>query len=313
MSVAIVLACLVALAPPLAAQPRDMVGVVTEIRPGRGRVEVKAAGADWRPAAPLLALRAGDVIRATDDAVAVVVLGSGRGARRIDAASSPVVLEAAAPGDGTARKALALIEKSLDFLSLTTKEAPRGLLATRGPAPPPTVLTPRRTLVRQAAVTFEWVGGARSRYTVRLTGPGGVVFERAVVGSRLTYPDGAPALAPGARYAVDVIAEGQRPERAAFEVLGAERAQEIARDLAELEAIGPGASPTSTAVVRAGYLAEQGLFHEAREVVVLALRADPEQAALHLLLGNIYDRTGLPSQAGLAFAEAEWLATEKRR
>ena len=43
------------------AQPSETVGVVTEIKPGRGRVEVKpAAGGDWRPAAPLLGLRRGD-------------------------------------------------------------------------------------------------------------------------------------------------------------------------------------------------------------------------------------------------------------
>ncbi|HYB71665.1 MAG TPA: hypothetical protein VEH80_13385, partial [Candidatus Bathyarchaeia archaeon] len=62
----LVLVCAwVALSPlPVAAQTGETAGVITEIKPGRGRVEMKpAAGGDWRPARPLLALRAGDSVR----------------------------------------------------------------------------------------------------------------------------------------------------------------------------------------------------------------------------------------------------------
>jgi len=62
-------------------------------------------------------------------------------------------------------------------------------------------------------------------------------------------------------------------------------------------------------VMRAGYLADRRLYHEARDVLLRALRADPEEASLFVLLGNVYDRTGLPAQAGEAFEEAQWLAT----
>ena len=162
------------LAPAAAAQGRDTVGLITEIKPGRGRVEVKpAAGGDWRVAGPLLALRAGDSVRATEDAAAVIVLTAGRGVVRVVAAVSPVVLPAGAGPDGKADKVLTLLESSLGFLSRTTKEAPKGLLATRSPVPPPVILTPRASLVRPEGLAFEWVGSARGRYAVRVVGAGG--------------------------------------------------------------------------------------------------------------------------------------------
>ena len=43
------------------AQSGEVGGVITEIKPGPGRVEVSSAGAaEWRIAAPLLSLRAGE-------------------------------------------------------------------------------------------------------------------------------------------------------------------------------------------------------------------------------------------------------------
>lgn len=309
--VALALVMLVAPTPVARAQGAETIGVITEIKPGRGRVEVKpAGGADWRPAGPLLALRAGDSVRATEDAAAVVVLTGGRGSVRVDAAAPLVVAAGGAP-ESTAQKARTLVERSLGFLAVTSKEAPKGLLATRGVAPPPVVLSPRSTLVRAESLAFEWVGTARSRYAVRLVGAGGVVFERNdVVGPRLTHPDDAPALRPGARYTVEVRAGSSPPQQAEFEVLTAEHAQAVARDLGELDAaLATGMPASSRAVVRAGYLAEQRLFHEARDVIVRALRADPDEAVFYVLLGNVYERTGLPAQAAAAFEEARWLGT----
>ena len=69
--------------------------MITEIKPGRGRIEVSGPGdADWRPAGPLLALKVGDSLRATDDAAAVVVLAGRRGSVQVDAARSPFVVTA---------------------------------------------------------------------------------------------------------------------------------------------------------------------------------------------------------------------------
>src|SRR5258706_14598039 len=72
---------MLAAAAPVGAQTRDVGAMITEIKPGRGRIEVSGPGTtDWRPAGPLLALKVGDSLRATDDAAAVGVLAGRRGA-----------------------------------------------------------------------------------------------------------------------------------------------------------------------------------------------------------------------------------------
>src|SRR5258707_14699163 len=78
-------------AAPVSAQTRDVGAMITEIRPGRGRIEVSGPGTvDWRPAGPLLALKVGDSLRATDDAAAVVVLAGPGGSAEGDAARAPL-------------------------------------------------------------------------------------------------------------------------------------------------------------------------------------------------------------------------------
>src|SRR5258705_720702 len=82
---------MLAAAAPVSAQTRDVGAMITEIKPGRGRIEVSGPGTvDWRPAGPLLALKVGDSLRATDDAAAVVVLAGRRGHVPGDAARVPL-------------------------------------------------------------------------------------------------------------------------------------------------------------------------------------------------------------------------------
>src|SRR5207245_2358215 len=77
-----------------AAQSTETVGMITEIKTSHGRVELRS-GSDWRRAGPLQALRAGDALRVTDDAVAVVML-SGGGTVKVQAANSPYTVAARA-------------------------------------------------------------------------------------------------------------------------------------------------------------------------------------------------------------------------
>jgi hypothetical protein len=294
------------------AQTTETAAVITELKPGRGRVEVKpAAGGDWKPARPLLALRVGDAVRTSDNASAVVLLSGGRGTVRIEGASgSFTVPGAAAAGQG--QKAKALVEASLGFLAGTTKEASQAVLATRSAARPPIIVSPRNGRVLPEALAFEWLGSRFGRYSVRVTGPAGPVVERReVTGARWEYPADAPALVPGARYTLQVIAVGYPPQEAWFELVDAERAREVAGDLAGLEqALGPSVSPTSRAVLRAGLLAREGFMHDARRVVVTALAADRDEPTLHLLLGDLYTRTGLIDLAAESFDEAQYLTTK---
>lgn len=307
---ALVLSLLALLAPPTPAwaQPGETAAVITEIKPGRGRVEVKpAAGGDWRPARPLLALRPGDVVRASENASAVVLLSGGRGTVRVEGAAA-VLTVPAVPAGSAGGKARALVEASLGYLAGTTREASQVGLATRGVARAPVVLSPRNGRVLPEALVLEWLGTRFTRYTVRLVGPSGSAVERQVTGSRWEYPADAPALTPGTRYTLQVTAAGHPPQEAWFEVVDAARARAVAADLAALEQeLGPSVSPTSRAVLRAGLLAREGLLHDARRVVLATLDTDRDEPTLHLLLGDLYTRTGLAEQAAESFDEAQFL------
>jgi hypothetical protein len=270
----LILGALLGLAAPAVAQTGETAAVITEIKPARGRVDVKpAAGGDWRPARPLLALRAGDIVRTTENASAVVLLSGGRGTVRVEGAAGTLTVPGVA-ATGQGQKAKALVEASLGFLAGTTRESSQAVLATRSVARPPVILTERR----------------------EVTGP------------RWEYPADAPALAPNARYTLQVTAGGQPTQEAWFEVVDAARARAVSSDLTALEQeLGTGVPPTSKAVMRAGLLAREGLLHDARRVVVAALDADRDEPTLHLLLGDLYTRTGLADLAAESFDEAQFL------
>src|SRR5262249_47944486 len=163
---------------------------------------------EWRPAAPLNTLRVGDQVRASDDAVAVVLLAGGRGTVRVEAKNSPFALTR--PGeDTTSQKARTLLSASLRFLSTGTTDPPQPLLSARGGGRRPQILPPGDGPILPASTQFEWLGSQFSRYTVRILDPSGVVLERkGVVGARFAYPTDAPALKPGVRYRFQVEALG---------------------------------------------------------------------------------------------------------
>jgi hypothetical protein len=293
------------------AQTAETAAVITEIKPGRGRVEVKpASGGDWRPAGPLLALRVGDTVRTTENAVAVVLLSGGRGTARVEGASGSFTVPAASTA-GQGQKARALVESSLGYLAGTARESSQAALATRSIGRPPVVLGPRNGRALPEGLAFDWLGGRSSRYTVRVVGPGGMVVERRdVTGVRWPYPTDAPPLSPNVRYTVQVIGAGPAQE-AWFEVVDAARQRAVAADLESLDqAMGASASPTSRAVLRAGLLAREELLHDARQVVVAALAQDRDEPTLHQLLGDLYRRVGLPDLAAESFDEARHLLTQ---
>jgi hypothetical protein len=297
---------------PARGQAGETAGMITEIKIGRGRVEVKPAGAtEWRQVMPLLALRAGDTLRATEDAAAVVLLSGGRGTIRVEAGRSPFVVPGLPAGEGKLQKAIALLEASLNFLTSGARELPQAVLATRAGAKLPVILSPRNGPVLPDSLTYEWLGSRFARYTIKIVGPAGMVLERTgVMGSRFDYPPDAPALRPGARYRFEVLAGGHPPQEAWFELLDPTRTQAIRRDLEALEqALSPLVSPNTLVALRVGFLASEGLLHDARLLLLAALTRDPEEPTLYHLLGNLYATTGLPELAVEAYAEAQFLAT----
>ena len=104
---------------------------------------------------------------------------------------------------------------------------------------------------------------------------------------------------------------GRHPTQEAwFEVREPARAQAIRQDVKELEqAFGRTVSPNTLVALRAGFLARNGLVHDARLILVTALAKDPDEPTLHLLLGKLYETAGLRDQAAEAFDEARFLMT----
>src|SRR5258705_11441475 len=182
---------MLAAAAPVIASTRDVGAMLTESRTGRGRIEVSGPGTvDWRPAGPLLALKVGDSLRATDDAAAVVVLAGRRGSVQVDATRSPFVVTAP-PADSRMQKAFLLLESGLGFLGSNPRETPRPVLSTRSVSRPPVILSPRMGPVMPDTLAFEWQGDPVGRYSPRMFGGSGVVVERSgAAGSRRPSPAG---------------------------------------------------------------------------------------------------------------------------
>lgn len=297
------------LGPPAArGQGGETAGVIIELKVGRGRVEVKPGGGDWRAATPLLALRAGDTVRATEDASAMILLTGGRGSVRVDQGRASFVVPALAVGEGKLHKARALVEGSLGFLTGGSKEPLQAALVTRGAVKPPVILTPRNGPVLEGPLVFEWAGTSFQRATVRIAGPEGVILERrGLAGARFEYPPTAPPLARGVRYTFQLLVGAHPSQEAWFELLEPARAAAVRADLKTLEAEVATLSPNSAAVVRAGLLARAGLFHDARATLTRALVRDPDEPTLHLLLGNVYTAVGLSELAAHSYDEAQFL------
>jgi Flp pilus assembly protein TadD len=63
--------------------------------------------------------------------------------------------------------------------------------------------------------------------------------------------------------------------------------------------------------MRAELFFQETLYADARRELVSAIAAEPEEATLHMLLGHVYERTGLKYRASNEFDEAEALATPR--
>jgi hypothetical protein len=292
-------------------QVGDVVGVITELKSGRGVVEIRPAPeSGWRRLAPLQALRAGDVIRVTEDASTTILLTGDQGTVVVDAMRSPYRVPAIPSEKGKFDKAQQLLMGSLGFLRPAKPDPVARALVTRGEVGPPTILSPRNGPVLPGPLTIEWSGGRSLRYTLRIVGPdGGAVFQRVDLGTtRFEYPSAAPAITPGVRYKLQVSSTAYPVQEAWFEILEPGRARILENDLRDLEgALGPAVSSSTRATVRAGFLASHSLIHDARRMVLLAQRQDPDEPALYVMLGHLYEAVGLTQEAAHAFDAARSL------
>jgi hypothetical protein len=307
------LAALLSLPSPGRSAEREVAGMITEIHLGEGRAEVRSAEAElWRPATPLLTLRAGDTVTTTQDAWVVIVLTGGRGSVRVHEANAPFSVTAAPVVEpGPVSKGLRILEASFNFLSATPRELPLGILGTRAGMKPPAILTPRNGPVLPDSLVFEWRGGRSSPVTVRIVGPAGLVLERTnLAAARFEYPRTAPPLLAGVRYRFQVQPASLSPAQEVwFELVNPTDAQTIRRELQELdEALAAAPPPPPTlAELRAGLLASHGLLHDARLALAEEIVRHPDEPTLHFLLGDLYLRQGLPEEATESFTEAKAL------
>jgi len=296
----------------LAASAGEPVAILTEIKAGQGEIRVKLAGeADWRAPLPLLSLRAGDQIRATGNGTAVLMFTSGQGTLTVSTANSPYTLQvSAAPptsGTGTAQGLVANVSR---ILAGKKKELTYVPLAVRGVKQPPLLLSPREGKLLGPPV-LEWAGSERLRYTVRVLGPQGQVWEQAnPPRAPLPYPTTAPRLLPGIAYRWELEVRDFSIQRGQFTIL---RPEEIVKVREVLAALAPSALPgypmNTVVLMRAGFLFEQELYAEARKELQAAIAADSDEPNLHLMLGHVFERTGLRELAAEEFDEAQFLST----
>lgn len=302
--------CLMILGPSsVRGEEAQIVGMVTEVNTNRGVVEVMVRGAsDWKRAQPLRALRSGDAIRATGHSSAHVVISGESRIIRIDSRNSPFVVTARS--DRSKPKAMDLLLKIFAYLGAYSEDRLATLLGSRGEQQGAGIISPRNGPVLPESLIFEWSSVYSGPSTVTISGAAGMIVQRqGVIGDTFEYSDGAVRVVPGERYRIRVK-QDESVFEAWFEVLPADRTGAVRRDLAELDAALPGDTPlTSRAIVRAGYLSEEGLFHDARLTLLTALARDRRSAAIYVLLGGIYGRTGLPDLAAQAYWTSERLLT----
>ncbi|OGB95925.1 MAG: hypothetical protein A2Z31_06250 [candidate division NC10 bacterium RBG_16_65_8] len=288
----------------------DPVALLTEIRPGQGEVRVKlSTETDWKAPLPLLSLRQGDQVRVTQNARAVLAFVGGQGPLTIVAADSPYTVQGKAGGTSQG-KTPELLTTLTRILMGKKKDLAYPPLTTRSLKRPPVILSPRDGKLLGRLV-LEWTGSDRARYAVRLFGSQGLVWEAAnLPQAPLPYPSSAPPLSPGVNYRWELETKDFSVQRGQFSVLSPTESAAIQGTLSALE---PGSLPgypsNTVTLMRAGFLFEQELYAEARKELLAALRAGPDEPSLHLMLGHVYERTGLAALAAEEFDEAQYLSS----
>lgn len=294
----------------LAASAGDPVAILTEIKAGQGEVRVKpASGPDWKAPLPLLSLRPGDQIRVTQNAMAVLMFTNGQGTVTISAANSPYTVQPPTAG-APASKGQGIVANVGRILAGKKKELTYVPLAVRGVKQPPLLLSPRDGNLL-GPPTLEWAGSDRLRYTVRVLGPQGLIWDQAnLPRAPLPYPASAPRLLPGVPYRWELETRDFPAQRGQFTILSPAEITQIHEALIALEpAALPGYPKNTLALMRAGFLFEQGLYVDARKELLAAVAADPDEPSLHLMLGHVYERVGLKELAAEEFDEAQFLVS----
>lgn len=283
--------------------------LITELKKGKGSVEVRKVGQEgWQAARPLQALDSGDMLRASEDGYAMIVYSSVGKTVRVSASNSPVGIAEPRQQDKQSAKAEQVFRSIAGFLSGTKAETLSAPMTVRKLSRPPAIISPKNTKILPGALpVFEWMGPPRTYYRVLLSVNGAVIWTSEQVSkTRFAYPGNAPALVPSATYSWSLETQGSAPGRAEFSVASAEEKRALELDLGMLGA-DQGALSATAAVLRYGILAERGFHSEARAVLMNAIDADPDEPSLHMLLAECYRHAGLNDLAAEEDDEADFL------
>jgi len=287
------------------AQSQDAVAVITELKLNRGDVQIRVPGKSGpeRPAV-LQSLVPGAQVIASKDATAVVLFTDGSRTVTVNEKISPFEVKASPAKGGQGKNALGQVAGFL----LGKKQPPAYVaLATRGSKKPPTLLSPRNTKIMTDAPTLQWMGMDQQTGTVRVYGPEGLIWAAENIAlTQIRYPSTSAPLKSGVEYSWSLEKKGFPAQKASFTVMRGEETKSIQERLTSLQQ-SAGTSTTTLAILKASLLISNELFHEARELLIDAVKSDPDEPTLHFLLGEIYDKTGLKSLAGEEYSEAEFL------
>lgn len=146
---------------------------------------------------------------------------------------------------------------------------------------------------------------------MRVLGPQGLVWEQTnLPHAPLAYPSNAPPFTPGVTYQWELDARDYPPQRGSFTLLTPAEIASIQGTLRTLDRAALPGYPTNTVtVMRAAFLFEHALFSDARRELVAAIALDPDEPSLHLMLGHVYERTGLMVLAAEEYDEAQFLSS----
>ena len=311
---AVVLVLIAVAALPAVAVGTEPIAYVTEIQDlGKGTAVVHRAADNTHVAVqPFTSLRRGDELRITGDTRVVILYHVGSGTRTLTRADSPFPV-VSAPAARSHDRLRVLIATAGQIFANQQLLLPARHLAVRSPDTGSLALTlvsPRSTRVLPGVIIFEWAGDPRARYSIRVTGPRGLTWEvRETTLEPLPYPATAPRLEAGAEYEWEVNSQGQQPRIARFTVATADQSQRVEQALRTLRgAASAGYSSGTVPSLCAALLIDEGLFADARRELLAAIDARPTESAYHVLLADIYRRTGLDSEAAESTRRARLLA-----
>lgn len=291
-----------------AAQSEEVIAVITELKFNSGEIQIGRAGtAKTERPAILQSLYHGSSVQVSKDAVATILFIDGMRIVKADQNNSPFKIKAAAK---TAQGSSRFKEVANSLLG---KKSPSNLvpLTVRGKSPGLIILSPRETKLLTSIPRFQWMGMEGQTSTIKVFDPGGMIWNlENVAVLQLDYPPSAPGLQPGGQYSWSVEKRAGPTETARFTLLTTDESRALNAQLREIGRDGS-LSRTTLAVVKGSFFISRGLYYDAREILLEAAKADPEEPTLHFLIGELYEKTGVISLAQEEYRQSQLVGRRK--